>query len=139
MLPGIPRVKTMFKMEAYWNSFLYVRHTKKTKNGEDYYVVNKEKCRCSMKEAGKPPVHIFSTFGHCVDYPNECIALCAGHSVFHEGECVKLNKNITEICPCSDNIVKPVHSYGNNNKCAQFQNSCFAECAGVTKFKKGKC
>jgi hypothetical protein len=134
-----PRPDTMFQMEAYWNNTIYIRHTQKTKNGKDYYTVNKEKCRCSKIEAAKPPVHIYSTFGHCVDYPNGCIAECAGHKIFHEGECIKLNKNITEICPCSDNITKKVYHVGKEGKCVEFQNSCFAECAGVTRFQKGKC
>ena len=136
---GIPRFETMFRMEAYWNSLVYVRHTQKTKDGNKFITVNKEKCRCSVIEAKKHSVHIYSTFGHCVDYPNRCIAECAGHSVVHKGECIKLNKIITEVCPCSDNIINIVHFHGKKGNCVEFQNSCFAECAGVTMFKKGKC
>lgn len=97
------------------------------------------RCQCDMNEAMKPPVHIFSTFGHCLDFPNECIAGCAGHSEIFEGECLSLNNKITEICPCNDNIVKSVHFKKKNNECVNFQNSCFAECAGITKFRKGRC
>jgi hypothetical protein len=134
-----PRVDTMFKMEAYWGSIVYVRHTQKTSDGINYYLVSKEKCRCSVEESRKTPVHIYSTFGHCVDYPNPCIAECAGHKIHHQGECVKLNRNITEICPCSDNIINVIHHKNKEGNCVEFKNECFAECAGVTKFKSGNC
>ena len=84
-------------------------------------------------------MHVYTTFGHCTDYPNECIARCAGNNMYHGGECIKLNKDITEICPCSDNIIKTVHFINKHSKCKEFSNSCFAECAGITKFVIGKC
>ena len=132
-----PRVDTMFRMEAFWNNKIYVRNTQKTRDGKNYYTVNKEKCMCSNAESKNLQVHIFSTFGHCVDYPNPCIAECAGHKIHRSGECIKLNKIITEICPCSDNIIRTVHHYDNNIQCSEFHNSCFAECAGVNNFHVG--
>jgi len=62
-----------------------------------------------------------------VVYPSECVL----HCVLERGLCRE--KALCE-CPC-DNHCQPV--CGDDG--VTYQNSCFAECVGVTKYSPGAC